>query len=128
LILLECCAINICAANTSWQVISLHLKEHAWTEWQFHLPQIQLHIQPHNLMSLHYISLPWTPCLLLSLLKMNFMSYLPPEPTQDSGNLHCNTHLFLSLQRVLPLPFKCLQSNHHQTIANTLQWKKPLFP
>jgi hypothetical protein len=29
LILLECCAINICAANTSWQVISLHLKEHA---------------------------------------------------------------------------------------------------
>jgi hypothetical protein len=40
LILIECYTINICAADISWKVISLQLKEYTSTEWQFHVVQI----------------------------------------------------------------------------------------
>jgi hypothetical protein len=58
LIRLECCTINICTADISWKVISLQQQGYIAIEWQFHVAQIQLHIQPHNLMSHPYVPLP----------------------------------------------------------------------
>jgi hypothetical protein len=48
LILLECYAINICAADISLKVISLQLKCYTTTEWQFHVAWILLHSHHHN--------------------------------------------------------------------------------
>jgi hypothetical protein len=43
LILLECCTINIYAADISLKVIPLQLKGYTPTEWQFHVAQQQQH-------------------------------------------------------------------------------------
>jgi hypothetical protein len=45
LIVLECCTINICAADISQKVISLQLKWYALIEWQFHVDQILLPLE-----------------------------------------------------------------------------------
>jgi hypothetical protein len=58
LILLECCTIDICGADISWNAISLQLKGYTSTEWQFHVSQILLHGHSHNILPLHYIPLP----------------------------------------------------------------------
>jgi hypothetical protein len=46
LIRLECCTINICAANISQKVISLQLKGYALRDLQFHVAQILLQSLP----------------------------------------------------------------------------------
>jgi hypothetical protein len=65
LILLECCTINVWAADISWKVISLQLKGYTSMEWQFHVVQFLLYSQSHNLLSFHYIIIPWISCLQL---------------------------------------------------------------
>jgi hypothetical protein len=55
LILLECCTINICAADVSRKMSSLQLKGYTSTEWQLPVAQILFHSHSHNLLSLHYI-------------------------------------------------------------------------
>jgi hypothetical protein len=47
LILLECYALNICAADISLKVISLQLNGYTSTEWQFNVAWILLHSHPH---------------------------------------------------------------------------------
>jgi hypothetical protein len=62
LLLLQCCTINICAADVSRNVMSLQLKGYTSTEWQFCVAQILLHSKSHNLLFLHYKPLPWIRC------------------------------------------------------------------
>jgi hypothetical protein len=52
LILLECYALNTCAADISLKVTSLQLKGGSSTELQFHMARILLRGHPHNLLSL----------------------------------------------------------------------------
>jgi hypothetical protein len=49
LILLECCTINICAADNTQKVISLLPKGYTSAEWAFHVAQILLHSHSYNL-------------------------------------------------------------------------------
>jgi hypothetical protein len=48
LIRLECCLINICAADISRKVILLQPKRYTWTDWQFYVAQILRHSHSHT--------------------------------------------------------------------------------
>jgi hypothetical protein len=115
--------ILFCAANILWRTISTLLKGYTWTEWQFHMAQIQL----HNLLNLPYISHLWIHCPYFWPLNITFMSYHPPEPIARHQCSLLLKRLCLSMQTVLPLRLRSLHSKHHHHHQQSalLQWKKP---
>jgi hypothetical protein len=71
LILLECCTINICAADISWKVILLQLKGYTRTEW--------LRFSPTT--SYPFIMYPFLESLAFSLTPESDIHVLPPTRT-----------------------------------------------